>query len=317
MDDMKDLVSIVIPIYNIEDVIIHSLDAVIDQTYKNIELILVDDGSTDHSINVAKDYLALRRMDYQVLVQPNRGPSAARNNGIRSAKGEWVLCLDGDDYILPHTISTMVQTAKDQDVKCVFCDYKSVDEPSIKICAKKNDGIKMISDDVMRGLFFNRKLVPISPGMLLHRSVYEVIQYDEDCRYCEDTLFLWELFYHIDRFVFIYSDLYNYFRREGSTMHSLTPIKYLSSSPRHRFSSEKIQRTFPYDKIAKMIYPKFRLAGLRIICRNNSYRDFIQTVKMDGGNAYIPCLFKQYNPILFLYAFVFYISKRLFYLISK
>ncbi len=87
MDEMRDLVSIVIPIYNIEDVIIHSLDAVIDQTYKNIELILVDDGSTDHSIKVAKDYLALRRMDYQVLVQPNRGPSAARNNGIRSAKG--------------------------------------------------------------------------------------------------------------------------------------------------------------------------------------------------------------------------------------
>lgn len=172
MDDMKDLVSIVIPIYNIEDVIIHSLDAVIDQTYKNIELILVDDGSTDNSINVAKDYLELKRWDYQVLVQPNRGPSAARNNGIRSAKGEWVLCLDGDDYILPHTISTMVLIAREKDVKCVFCDYKSVDESSLKSSFHKNDGVEMISDVMMRRLFLTRKLVPISPGMLLHSSSF-------------------------------------------------------------------------------------------------------------------------------------------------
>lgn len=314
---MKDLVSIVIPIYNIEDVIIHSLDAVIDQTYKNIELILVDDGSTDNSVNVAKNYLQLKRLNYQVIFQPNRGPSAARNNGIRSSKGEWVICLDGDDIILPQTIETMVRVAEENKVKCVFCDYKSVNDLTLKADTKHDDGIDIISDMRLRKLFFQRKLVPISPGMLLHRSVYDIIQYDEDCRYCEDTLFLWELFYKLNNFAFIKSDLYNYYRRENSTMHSLKPEKYLSSSPRHRTSAEKILKTYPNDRIAKMIYPKFRLAGLRIICRNNSYDDFIRTVATDGGNAYIRNLFGQSNPKLFIYALIFFVSKRLFYQISK
>lgn len=314
---MKDLVSIVIPIYNIEDVIIHSLDAVIDQTYKNIELILVDDSSTDKTLQVADTYLKGKGVEYRLIKQENRGPSAARNTGIKAAKGEWILTLDGDDYILPQTIETMVRVAEENKVKCVFCDYKSVNDLTLKADTKHNDGIDIISGMRLRKLFFQRKLVPISPGMLLHRSVYEIIQYDEECRYCEDTLFLWEFFYKLDKFAFIKSDLYNYYRRENSTMHSLIPDKYLSSSPRHRISAEKLMKAHPHDKIAKMIYPKFRLAGLRIICRNNSYIDFIRTVAADGGNVYVRRLLGQSNLKLLVYALIFIVSKRLFYQISK
>lgn len=311
------LVSIIIPVYNIEDVITHSLEAVCEQTYKDLELIIVDDGSTDNSIIVAQNYLMSKNIEYRVLNQSNQGPSAARNVGICNAKGDWVLCLDGDDYILPHTIESMVRIANEYKVKCVFCDYKSVDDLSLKSEAKQKDGILIISDVMMRKLFFYRKLVPISPGMLLHRSVYEVIKYDERCRYCEDTLFLWELFYHLDKFTFIKSDLYNYYKREGSTMHSLKPDKYLSSSPRHKISADKIQNKCPHDRIARMLYPKFRLAGLRIICRNNSYNVFLLTVKKDGGNVYISRLLRQCNIKLLVYASIFMVSKRLFYFISK
>lgn len=311
------LISIIIPIYNLENVITHSLEAVCEQTYKNIELILVDDGSTDQSISVAESYLRNQGFEYKIIVQQNQGPSSARNNGICKAKGDWILCLDGDDYILPQTIETMVRVAEENKVKCVFCDYKSVNDLTLKADTKHNDGIDIISGMRLRKLFFQRKLVPISPGMLLHRSVYEIIQYDEECRYCEDTLFLWELFYKLDKFAFIKSDLYNYYRRENSTMHSLIPDKYLSSSPRHRISAEKLMKAHPHDKIAKMIYPKFRLSGLRIICRNNSYTDFIRTVAADGGNVYVRRLLGQSNLKLLVYALIFIVSKRLFYQISK
>ena len=311
------LISIIIPIFNLENVITHSLEAVCEQTYKNIELILVDDGSTDQSISVAESYLRNQGIEYKIIVQQNQGPSSTRNNGICKAKGDWILCLDGDDYILPQTIETMVRVAEENKVKCVFCDYKSVNDLTLKADTKHNDGIDIISGMRLRKLFFQRKLVPISPGMLLHRSVYEIIQYDEECRYCEDTLFLWELFYKLDKFAFIKSDLYNYYRRENSTMHSLIPDKYLSSSPRHRISAEKLMKAHPHDKIAKMIYPKFRLAGLRIICRSNSYTDFIRTVAADGGNVYVRRLLGQSNLKLLVYALIFIVSKRLFYQISK
>lgn len=312
-----DLVSIIIPVYNIEGVITHSLDAVLDQTYKAIELILVDDGSSDNSIKVAEEYLVGTGMVYNIISQPNKGLSSARNTGIKAAKGTWFLCLDGDDYILPNTIETMVRTARDENVKCVFCGFKTVNDSSLKSEVYLDNGIDMFSSETIRRLFFYRKLIPIVPGMLLHRSIYDEILYDEECRYCEDILFLWKLFYKESRYAFIKADLYNYYRRDDSIMHSLTPETYLSSSPRHRDSAIMIENAYPKDGIAKMIYPKFRLAGLRIICRYNSYDDFKKTVVDDGNNAYIKALLKQPNLKLFVYALLFIVSKRLFYLISK
>lgn len=311
------LISIVIPVYNIEDVITHSLESVCEQTYKNIELILVDDGSTDKSVLVAENYLKNKNIKYRILLQQNQGPSAARNKGIHNAKGDWIITLDGDDYLYSTTLERMLNEAVKFDVKCVFCNYKTVHEDTIKLVPQIDKGSTLITGDKMRWLFFQRKLVPITPGMLLHRSVCEVLMYDEKCRYCEDTLFLWELFYCLDRFVFVNVDLYNYYQRSNSTMHSLKPEKYLLASPRHQMSAQKIQERFPHDKIAPMIYPKFRLAGLRIVCRNNSYKDFCRTVEEDGGNIYISRLFTQTSVKLLVYAMIFCISKKLFYIISK
>lgn len=314
---MCKLVTIVIPVFNLSKSILHSLESVDGQTYDDIELIIVDDGSIDDSINTANEYLKKTSISYRIIKQPNCGPSAARNVGAFAAKGEWVLCLDGDDFIVPETIEEMVGIARSRGVDCVFCNYKCVDDSTIKCASNRRGEAMVLCADTMRTMFLKRKIVPIVPGMLLKRTVFDKVRFDEECRYCEDTLFLWELFYHLDKFVFINSDLYNYYRREGSTMHSLKPEKYLSSSPRHRISAERILRTHPDDKIAKMIYPKFRLAGLRIICRNNSYDVFKKTVMDDGKNAYIKSLLKQPNLKLFVYALLFLLSKRLFYLISK
>lgn len=310
-------VSIVIPVYNIEEVISHSLDAVVGQTYKDIELILVDDGSTDNSINVAEDYLKRTNMNYIILHQSNKGPSASRNKGIENSKGEWILCLDGDDYILPDTIERMLSAANEYHVSCVFCGFKGVDDESLKSSSELSSHSVYIHAEDMRKLFFERTLVPIVPGMLLRRSVYDAIHYDEACRYCEDTLFLWELFYELDEFVYIKDALYNYYRRENSTMHSLKPSKYLLSSPRHKLVAERISKSHPDDHISPMIYPKFRLGGLRIICRNNTYEVFRRTVKADGGNDSMEILLRQSNVKLWLYALLFCISKRLFYIVSK
>ena len=94
-------VSLIIPMYNLQDVIKHSLDAVLEQNYKNVELIIVDDGSIDKSVSVAENYLNGKDIDYRIICQQNKGVSAARNLGIRVSTGDWIMCLDGDDYIVP------------------------------------------------------------------------------------------------------------------------------------------------------------------------------------------------------------------------
>src|ERR1700680_2176075 len=91
--EVRTLVSIVIPIYNAEQWISETIKSVLDQTYEDLEIILVDDGSTDQSVCVAEQLRQRGRLPYQIISQPNRGVSAARNRGWRSARGPWVQFL--------------------------------------------------------------------------------------------------------------------------------------------------------------------------------------------------------------------------------
>ena len=100
---MEPLVSIVIPVYNVENFVKDTLSSVCNQTYKNIEIICVDDGSTDNSLSVLNFY-SEKDKRIKVLSQSNSGVSAARNNGIRAAEGEYICFLDSDDFMHPQNV---------------------------------------------------------------------------------------------------------------------------------------------------------------------------------------------------------------------
>ena len=123
---MGTLVSVVVPVYKVEDYIINTLKSIVSQTYKDLELILVDDGTPDQSIEIAEEYLKDKTIEWRVIHKKNAGLSAARNTGIENAKGEFIICPDSDDYIEPDTIASMVQHAQEQHLSCVFCGYKLV-----------------------------------------------------------------------------------------------------------------------------------------------------------------------------------------------
>lgn len=92
-----DLISVIIPVYNVEKTLKRCVDSVLEQSYTNIEIILVDDGSTDRSIEICEQY-AENFPNIRVLHQENNGPSEARNNGVKIAKGEYIIFLDSDDW---------------------------------------------------------------------------------------------------------------------------------------------------------------------------------------------------------------------------
>lgn len=103
---MQPKVSIIIPCYNVEKYVIDSLDSVVNQTLDEIEILLIDDGSTDHTRTVLESY-ARKDSRIHVLKQENKGPSAARNNGVKHASGEYIMFVDSDDMIVTNAAEVL------------------------------------------------------------------------------------------------------------------------------------------------------------------------------------------------------------------
>ncbi len=120
----QPLISVIIPVYNVEEYLHECVDSVINQTYKNSEIILVDDGSTDSSGKICDEYVE-KDDRISVIHQKNGGLSAARNSGLSEAEGKYVYFLDSDDYIAENTLITLVTIAESENSDIVFFDAVS------------------------------------------------------------------------------------------------------------------------------------------------------------------------------------------------
>lgn len=314
---MNDLVSIVVPVYKVEGYITKTLESIVNQTYKNIELVLVDDGTPDNSVAVAEAFLASKDIDWHFIHQPNSGLPTARNNGIKEAKGEWVICPDSDDYIAPQTIEKMVEAAERFNVSCVFCGYKNVHESSINAAVEKEGEAKKLEVKKLRRDFLDRKIITLVPGMLLKRSVYEKVKYDKDCPHDEDIHFMWRLFYEIDDIAYIDADYYNYLIRGTSMSFTLKPEAYLKTSYRYDEMTKDLESKYPNDEIVTLIYPKYRLGGFHVLAKSTTFDIFKQTVKKDGNRKGMGKLIAHGDMKLRLYALLFCTCLPLFYKVSK
>ena len=117
-----DLVSIIVPVYDAEQFLDRCIESALHQTYQNLEIVLVDDGSPDRCGDIC-DRHAKEDNRIVVIHQENAGPSAARNTGLDAAKGDFIYFLDSDDYIDLNTISVLVDTAKNEDADIVISGH--------------------------------------------------------------------------------------------------------------------------------------------------------------------------------------------------
>lgn len=119
---MQPKVSIIIPSYNIAQFIKDCLDSLLCQDYQNIEIIVINDGSNDNTQDIVKDYII--KDDRIVLInQINSGVSAARNNGIQYASGDYIMFVDGDDWLSPYAVSTLVKAIQDTSATIIKCGF--------------------------------------------------------------------------------------------------------------------------------------------------------------------------------------------------
>lgn len=118
----KDIISIIIPVYNVEDYLKDCLDSVLEQTYDNLEIIVVDDGSTDSSGRICDEYAEIHP-NIHVFHQDNMGLSGARNTALDKVSGEWIVFVDSDDYIHPDMVSSLYSAAVKEKLPFAKCGY--------------------------------------------------------------------------------------------------------------------------------------------------------------------------------------------------
>lgn len=178
--ESKPLVSVIIPNYNHARFLSDAISGVLGQTYQNFEIIVVDDGSTDNSREVAEQF----DDKIQYIYQRNAGLSAARNTGIRAAKGSLIGVLDADDMYEPTFISTLVAVLESNpDADGVYCGYQFVDQDNNLLPQIENRPVP--SDELYDALLDGNFFVPES--IFLQRYVYDDVGlFDEALRACED-----------------------------------------------------------------------------------------------------------------------------------
>lgn len=127
---MSALVSIITPTYNSEQFIAETIDSIVNQTYKNWELLLIDDCSNDNTLHIVSSYLKIHQNIKILKNESNLGAALSRNKGIQHAKGDYIAFLDADDVWLPHKIEMQLQFMQSENIEVCFSSYNLMDEQS-------------------------------------------------------------------------------------------------------------------------------------------------------------------------------------------
>lgn len=287
-------VSIIIPVYNTAPYLHRCIDSILGQKFKDFELILVDDGSTDGSSSICDEYSA-KDGRVKTLHKKNGGVSSARNLGLDYASGEWVYFVDSDDELLPGGLQVLVDCI-DDDVDIVMGGYESYefDGRVIKHYNGEIRHIRMDKKESIKTLY--RKYSCYYPYLgwmwlrMFRNSIIkrENLHFDTEIRIKEDTLFTAEYICRSNGITcFVTSSVYDYYWRDGSAMGAWRrgfDYKYLDSLSALVKIKDEINRFFPSFSesvfIAKEgIWARYKEILLRMELNGIEDEDLRQTMK--------------------------------------
>lgn len=217
----KPLVSIIIPVFNVEKYLYNCLNSVVSQTYKNLEIIVIDDGSTDKSLEISQKFLD-NDSRFKIFLQENKGPSVARNLGLKRSNGKYFFFLDSDDTLDKQLIEHMVIFAEKNDVEITFCGTTFEDDEYRKECPKSDKKIPNIK--VAQMCLRNKNGILHSPwGKLFRQECQNKLHFPTNMKYYEDEYVIYDLILKSTVGV-ISKDTYHYNIRKNSLITSKNTI---------------------------------------------------------------------------------------------
>lgn len=217
----NEFYSFIVPVYNTENYVGRCLDSILNQTYKNFEVICVDDGSTDDSLSILKSY---EEKDSRVKVfsQKNSGVFAARNLGLAESEGESISFVDSDDWIHPQFLEVLNETRSMTRADVVVCDYKRTVQYIIEGFPKIVIKPKFMSHlDIMEN--GRTSIKNYIWGRIYSKRILQGCSFVEDLKIGEDTAFNIDVLLRKKDLKFVYIDIpmYYYYDRENSVVHTI------------------------------------------------------------------------------------------------
>ena len=244
MLETNKTVTILTPCYNVGRFLPKYFETVLGQTYHNLQVVLIDDGSNDNTWTVMQEYAA-RDSRVEVYHQENQGVAATRNNLLDKVKGDYVLFVDSDDWIELDMVEYLVEVALKYKSKFVMCDRVINDakpkhsEPEIKILSQEQAVHDFLRHEYFVGSLWNK---------LLDGSLFHNVRFLCGISYGEDALFCWGILQKVNHVVVTDRQLYHYRMNEGSISHS-------KWSPEIKGTGNVVWNTI--SKETKQLWPNF------------------------------------------------------------
>lgn len=218
-------ISVIIPIFNMKKHLPRCIESVLNQTFQELEIIVVNDGSTDDSLKIVKQYATIDKR-IVVLTQDNQGLGQARNTGIRAATSDFIAFVDSDDFIEPIMFEKMHQQAIDENADIVICRHQRVDENGIQTGEVSKLIDNTDKDEIFRAMI-SIKYLSVSWDKLYKRSLFKELDELFPALYYEDVAFIFKLFYFAKKVSFTNEIYYNWRKREGSITRTIS-VKHIS-----------------------------------------------------------------------------------------
>lgn len=226
-------VSIIVPVYNLENYIGNTIQSLLSQTYKNLEIIIVDDGSTDSSLSIIQK---MASNDSRIIYtsQSNGGAAKARNTGLSLATGEFITFVDGDDMLSPNAIADNIDYFSDKEIDWVAFSIKRVDAKGEYIQVKNvySDFIisnhEEISSESFVPYYYKRKLSGVACGAIYRKKSISELKFIEG-HYYEDGIYFIDLLSNTKKAVLSPKGEYLYVDRENSSQKAQLDYKHLKS----------------------------------------------------------------------------------------
>ncbi|AOO73109.1 glycosyltransferase family 2 protein [Ligilactobacillus salivarius] len=219
-------VSVGVTIYNVEEYLRECLDSIMNQTFKDFEVIMVDDGSTDNSFNICQEYVA-RDNRFKLFHQENEGPAGARNTCLKYMHGEYITWIDSDDVVDNNYLERLLEVRATTKADVVQCGKKYIRNGNVYFIVGYEDGFinengifELLTDDALKNAFENYFGTIEFCGSLASKKLYKGFTLSQGLIY-EDQGNKFKLYLQSSRNVLLLEQLYSYRTREGSIMNSV------------------------------------------------------------------------------------------------
>lgn len=216
-------VSVIIPVYNCESTIIRTLESIKNQTFKNYEILIIDDGSTDLSPKIIKEYIKNDNR-FEFFSQPNGGVSSARNLGLSKLSGDYVCFIDGDDWVDSDYFSNIVNDMKNFDI--VFYSYRLISDNTREVFCD-TQCINMSKKSFFENMHKYGIFSPIC-SKVFSKKVIGNIKFNEKLTRSEDADFTFKCFLNSEKYTYLRKCFYNYDVNAGNLGFNFSNNKFIS-----------------------------------------------------------------------------------------